>query len=123
MSNPSLEQMMAELKLEYLQGMTSRIEKIRASLLALNLAELINEFHKLKGTGKTYGFLHLTEIGESMETYLKNCEKENVALDAKAVETSLSWMQEIQKFASENPGSPWISCPEFKEFIESLVKK
>jgi len=67
----SFEQMMAELKKDYVSGLPEKTKIIRGFLHQRSVAELQNEFHKLKGTGKTYGLPEVSELGLTIETVLK----------------------------------------------------
>lgn len=65
MSN--FEQMMEELKKEYVESLPSKIAEIQKQVEANNIQDVREYFHKLKGTGKTYGLPEITELGEVME--------------------------------------------------------
>lgn len=71
-----LDQLMQELKIEYIQNLPVRILQIQTFLNEKKWTELNNEFHKLKGNGKTYGFPQISLLAESLE-YLSgtSCEK------------------------------------------------
>ena len=70
--NSSLNDVLAELKKTYLAGLPARIELISQLSDSGRLAEVETEFHKLKGTGKTYGLAEVSRIGELAE---KLCEQ------------------------------------------------
>jgi HPt (histidine-containing phosphotransfer) domain-containing protein len=65
--NQDFKNMMAELKTEYLIELPDKINYIETLLEQTNQVELENEFHKLKGTGKTYGVPEVTDICEIAE--------------------------------------------------------
>lgn len=67
----SIEDIMSELKEEYLQSLPSKIEELQGFADQGSLEEAINAFHKLKGSGKTYGFPEVSELGELCEISLK----------------------------------------------------
>ena len=72
--------MMNQLKLEYLSAMPERLEKISTSLENKDWTSLIEEFHKLKGTGKTYGFPEVSQLGELVEDLLNTKGSKNEKL-------------------------------------------
>lgn len=59
--------LLKELKSDYLNILPERIANIEKLLMEKNWQQLHVEFHKLKGTGKTYGFPEVSEICEKME--------------------------------------------------------
>jgi HPt (histidine-containing phosphotransfer) domain-containing protein len=63
----SFDQMMAELRAEYLTTLPERIREIEAHILAKDYPALYNDFHKLKGSGKTYGIAEISEAAEVFE--------------------------------------------------------
>ncbi len=67
--NQDFQNMMAELKKEYIQELPDKISHLESLMSPPNQAELESEFHKLKGTGKTYGLPEVTEICEKAEDY------------------------------------------------------
>jgi HPt (histidine-containing phosphotransfer) domain-containing protein len=63
----SFEVVMQELKQEYLQALPGRIAVIENNWEMGEWDRLRDEFHKLKGTGKTYGLPEVTELGGLLE--------------------------------------------------------
>ena len=68
----SLEEMMAELQKEYLASFPNKISAIKAHAEENNMDELKNDFHKLKGTGLTYGIPEVSELALKMEDLCKD---------------------------------------------------
>lgn len=67
--NPAkLNQILAELKVEYLASFPQKIQKLKALTQSKDWTQLAEEYHKLKGTGKTYGFPEVSTICEKLET-------------------------------------------------------
>ncbi len=64
------EEMMQELRNEYLEGLPCKIDEIKKVFHEKNMSTLKEDFHKLKGTGKTYGFPEISELGELVERLL-----------------------------------------------------
>lgn len=54
--------MLSEMKEEYLKTLPRKISLIERLISEEKWQELHDEFHKLKGTGKTYGFPQITEV-------------------------------------------------------------
>src|SRR5438270_2952319 len=63
----SLDKILADLKKEYLDGLPTRLAGIRQHLRDGALDVLEDEFHKLKGTGRTYGIPEISDVGEITE--------------------------------------------------------
>ena len=63
----SFDQMLEQLRVEYVQKLPQKIEDIRKSLKENQVASIREDFHKLKGTGKTYGIPEISELSELME--------------------------------------------------------
>lgn len=63
----SLDDVLAELRKTYLEALPARAEMIEKLHANRQYAEVETEFHKLKGTGKTYGIPEVTTIGEVAE--------------------------------------------------------
>jgi len=74
----SYEQMMAELRAEYVASLPEKIADIKSHAAAGDREMLRNDFHKLKGTGKTYGIPEISELGLVFE---KHCLKNPPNLD------------------------------------------
>ncbi|MBT4763020.1 MAG: Hpt domain-containing protein [Bdellovibrionaceae bacterium] len=60
--NKDFQNMLDELKKEYLADLPKKIEQLENLMLDANLEIIEDEFHKLKGTGKTYGVPEVTDI-------------------------------------------------------------
>jgi HPt (histidine-containing phosphotransfer) domain-containing protein len=56
-----------ELKEEYLQKLPQKIQRLKDLTARQDWRALEEEYHKLKGTGKTYGFPEISIICEKME--------------------------------------------------------
>jgi HPt (histidine-containing phosphotransfer) domain-containing protein len=61
------EKMMAELRREYINSLPQKIRDIETHLSLRDNTVLRDDFHKLKGTGKTYGIPEISELGEAVE--------------------------------------------------------
>jgi hypothetical protein len=61
------DQMMAELRTEYVASIPKKIADIELHLKENTTEKLRDDFHKLKGTGKTYGIPEVSELGFVVE--------------------------------------------------------
>lgn len=66
-TNADFEKMMAELRRDYVNGIPQKIIDIEAHLGANDATTLRDDFHKLKGTGRTYGIPEISELAEAVE--------------------------------------------------------
>jgi hypothetical protein len=67
----SFDDLIATLAQEYLVALPGKIDLIKKEAQAGAVADLQTSFHKLKGTGRTYGFPEITEIGAVIERICK----------------------------------------------------
>jgi HPt (histidine-containing phosphotransfer) domain-containing protein len=74
----SMDDLLKELQLEYIQGMPEKIQELKAFSKEKDLENLLNAFHKLKGSGKTYGVEEVSILGEFFEMWLR--EKKDKAI-------------------------------------------
>ncbi len=111
-------QMMAELQVEYLASMPQKLDEIEAHLRARNQALLRDDFHKFKGTGKTYG---LPEISELCEVVEKIC-MGPVAAALTAVPIALKLLGQIHRSRLEKKPFEVSGLPDFLELKKILEK-
>lgn len=74
-----------ELKKEYLVKLPQRIELLRKMTEALDWQALEDEYHKLKGTGKTYGFPEVSIVCEKLEHLAQDSRFRNAEIFSSAV--------------------------------------
>ncbi len=67
MKKNELNDLFIELKQEYLDSFDEKIASIMTFWFRRDLKNLKNEFHKIKGTGTTYGVHEATAIAEILE--------------------------------------------------------
>jgi chemotaxis protein histidine kinase CheA len=67
MKKNELNDLFIELKQEYLQSFDEKIESIMTFWFRRDMKNLKNEFHKIRGTGTTYGVHEATAIAEILE--------------------------------------------------------
>jgi HPt (histidine-containing phosphotransfer) domain-containing protein len=67
----TFEALMADLKREYIEALPGKIESLQQQFRTSEFETLTDEFHKLKGNGKTYGIPEVSKLGEVMELVCK----------------------------------------------------
>lgn len=65
--NESWNSLLDTLKVDYLKALEERIELLSNLTEKKDIENLEHEYHKLKGTGKTYGFPAISEVCNEME--------------------------------------------------------
>lgn len=63
----SFEDLMNQLRKEYVLELPAKIDHIQTNLNAKDHLVVREDFHKLKGTGKTYGIPEISELAEVVE--------------------------------------------------------
>lgn len=63
----NFQDLMDELKQEYIESLPDKIRDIEAHYEQKDFQLLKEDFHKLKGTGKTYGLPEISLLGEAVE--------------------------------------------------------
>lgn len=72
MKNDEFNDIFAELKAEYLHSITEKLSTIEGLWQQHDRETLENEYHKIKGTGTTYGVPEATKVAEIMEHLCKS---------------------------------------------------
>ena len=73
----SFESMMAELRKEYVESLNDKVSECQSYLDKSDFGALQNLFHKLKGSGATYGIPEASLLGELIELYMKKLNLEH----------------------------------------------
>ncbi len=68
----SFDDMMSQLRKEYVSTLPEKIQTIRHFLNSGDALGVRGVFHKLKGTGATYGVPELSSLGETLEAYVES---------------------------------------------------
>ena len=63
----SFEELLKSLREEYLASMPEKIDLLKKQIDAGAIPPLQDSFHKLKGTGRTYGMPEVSELAEALE--------------------------------------------------------
>ena len=96
------ESMMLELKQEYISEIPMKLEEIRSHLNANDIVTLQDDFHKLKGTGKTYGIPEISALGEVTETICR----ENPDQAMEAILKALDILDRIHQNRADSKAYP-----------------
>lgn len=113
----SLEAVMEELKKDYIDSLSSKKTDIKELFAEKNFKGLKDVFHKLKGTGATYGVPEISVLGGTLE---KLCESVNPELDW-VIPEILGIMDKIQNSRRESQEFDIETHKTFQR-IQSLVK-
>lgn len=105
----SFEEMMQQLKSDYLSSLPEKITEIQTRVQEGKVRELREDFHKLKGTGKTYGLPEISQLAEAVE---KICCKQ----PDKAVEASQIAVQLLKGIYEERQSSQIFNLLENENF-------
>jgi HPt (histidine-containing phosphotransfer) domain-containing protein len=81
----SMDDLLKELQLEYIQGIPEKIQEIKDFSEKKDLENLLNSFHKLKGSGKTYGLPEVSTLGEFFEGWLREKKEKAIPFTQKAI--------------------------------------
>lgn len=112
----SFQNMMKELMKEYIESLPEKIATIGAHLQAKDIENLRNDFHKLKGTGKTYGIPEISDLGEVLEKlYLRSPD-----LAMSKTPWAISKLNEIVVARRAGTAIELINSPDYVE-LKSLI--
>jgi len=117
--NKKLSRLLSDLKKEYLITLPEKIEKLRSLTEKEKWIEIQEEYHKLKGTGKTYGFPEISTLSEQLETLAQKKESQKKGLFLEA----LDLLEEIRKAAVRNENYNLLNHPLGKTLLKSGRKK
>lgn len=103
--------MMAELREEYLASFDEKFNLMRGFLEGLDWYSLELEFHKLKGTGSTYGVPEVTELCQLLETHCR----EKQVVSEETLNKAIELLEEIRKKYTANSAFELGSDPRYDE--------
>jgi HPt (histidine-containing phosphotransfer) domain-containing protein len=109
----SLKDVLAELQKNYLASMPEKIQNLEKLWSERKLELLKTDYHKLKGTGRTYGFPEITSLGAAME---RLCEIDQSSLE-RAVPISVKLMTRIRDLRSKGQALDLDQEPDFKIIV------
>ena len=114
MSN-NLDDLLKELRAEYVASLPQKIISIGQHLSQQDWVTLRDDFHKLKGTGKTYGIPIITELGEVVE---KICMTKTQTAPA-AIPLAIDLLAKIYQHHKATVDAP-ADNPGFKKDLEAI---
>ncbi len=106
----SFEEMLKKLKTEYITNLPSKAEELQFLVDNKDFEELENFFHKLKGSGKSYGVSEVTTYGE----YFENLLKSNKALTDAQMTGALTLLEKIVESRQQDSEFDILSSEEFQ---------
>lgn len=113
----NLEDVLAKLQKTYISNMPEKLKLMKSYIEAKNFTALREEFHKIKGTGRTYGLPEVTDLGAVFEEILILTEFNpalNSALDA------YDLFKDIHTSRSKNKAFNISQDPRYKNLLSSL---
>ena len=117
MNSPEYKKMMAELQADYLASFTDKIATFNKYFQEQNWSGLELEFHKLKGTGKTYGIPEVSTLCQKMEDICRDKTDKIPMTFSKAIEV----LQAIKQAYTQSEGFDLEDDPRYQE-ISTLAK-
>ena len=91
-------QMLVEMKQDYLENFPKKIAVIKQLVATEKWSELNDEYHKLKGTGKTYGFPEISIVCEILEAH----SMQNPAKDPELFKKSSDLLERMHQAYQQN---------------------
>lgn len=80
----NIKNLLAELQKDYLNTFQEKIENLKTLYAQGKLEELKTEYHKLKGTGRTYGLPEVTQLGDALEVLCEHPDALQIAVPISA---------------------------------------
>ncbi len=107
----SMDDLLRELQVEYINSIPEKVVELRDFFANKDLENLINAFHKLKGSGKTYGLDEVTLLGQFFEMWLREKGEKALPFTLKAVEI-------LEKIYQSRLGGNRYSIETDQEFLK-----
>jgi HPt (histidine-containing phosphotransfer) domain-containing protein len=111
-----MEDILKELQQEYIQSIPSKMTEIQNFLQAKDIENLINSFHKIKGSGKTYGLEEMSVLGQFFEHWMRDQQEKVLPYVPKAIE----FLNKVYTSRQKNTPFPLADDPEFIK-LQSLI--
>ncbi|MDE2021058.1 MAG: Hpt domain-containing protein [Patescibacteria group bacterium] len=112
----SLDALLADLKKEYVAGLPARLGEMRTHFAAQDFDQLQDAFHRLKGTGRTYGLPDISTVAECGEVICRD-HRENIS---KAIPLLLDLLAAIHQSATIHVSFDLSRDPRFSD-LQKLV--
>ena len=113
----SFDKLMEELKAEYIESLPTKISELKKNSECEDISALKENFHKLKGTGKTYGLPEVSLLSAAMERLFE----EKVDQAKLVLPEALRILKEIQETRSQQGELHLDQDHGFRE-IQNLLK-
>lgn len=113
----SLDEMLKELQKNYINIMPAKLSSMIENAGKKDYKTLREEFHKIKGTGKTYGIDEISDLGAIFEEILIKCE---FAPQEQWVKDAIGIFKDIYGSRSEGQAFEIFSDPRFKNLQNVL---
>lgn len=114
-----LSRVLSDLKAEYLTALPEKIKRIRSLTENESWDQIYDEYHKLKGTGKTYGFPEISTVCEKLEILAQKKETQKKALFLEAA----GLLEDIHKAFISGKNFDLENHPFSKTLLKSGRKK
>lgn len=106
--------MMAELRVEYISLLPEKAKVIGEHLQSQDIEKLTDDFHKLKGSGKTYGVPEISILGQTFE---RLCSM-NTAKALELIPLAIRLLSEIHLQRSNSNAFDLSLDDEFKKVLQ-----
>lgn len=118
----NLDEILKELQKNYIKTMPTKLESMSKCAEQKNYQALREEFHKIKGTGKTYGLPEVSDLGAVFEDLLIKCEFNP---EPTWVDEALNLFKDIHTARSDHQAFEISADPRFKNLQNALsqIKK
>lgn len=113
-----IQELLRELQKAYLASIPEKIAAIQTLFEANHLKLLKTDFHKLKGTGRTYGLPEVTQIGEAMEQIVASADQ---AAINEAVPLSIELLGNIAQLRALGEIPQIEKSPAFMRIVKILT--
>ncbi len=97
----TIKDLFAELKEQYLQEFPAKLIALKEALNAQDAKNLHVLFHRLKGTGKTYGFEDVSTVSQLLETSCLESVKTGSPLELQSIEKAIAILGRIYDCAQK----------------------
>ena len=111
MNSENYDEIMKELRVEYLEGFPDKFHLMRNFFDGQDWYSLELEFHKLKGTGTTYGVPEVSELCELMERHCRTQGK----LDETILNISIGLLEKISAKYLQDEDFDLYSSADFQQ--------
>jgi len=105
----SFDELIKNLQRDYLQSLPEKISDIRKQIQSGSVETLVVSFHKLKGTGKTYGIPEISELAAAVEHICHDKPKQA----GPAATQAIAILQDIHSARNSNAEFPLANDPRF----------